>query len=43
MKRSDTTVLAVVGVVAVIAVFWFVVLAPKRSHASDLSSQVRRP
>ena len=40
MKRSDATVLAVVGVVAVIAVFWFVVLAPKRSHAADLSSQV---
>ncbi len=40
VKRSDMMVLAVVGVVGVIAVFWFAVLAPKRSHASDLSSQV---
>jgi Tfp pilus assembly protein PilO len=39
VKRSDATVLAAVAAVALIAVFWFVVLAPKRSQASDLSSQ----
>jgi Tfp pilus assembly protein PilO len=40
VKRSDATVLAVVCAVGVIAAFWFVVLAPKRSHASELQSQV---
>jgi len=40
VKRSDATVLAVVAVVGLIAAFWFVVLAPKRSQESDLSSQV---
>jgi Tfp pilus assembly protein PilO len=40
VKRSDATVLAVVAVVALIAAFWFVVLGPKQSDASDLSSQV---
>ena len=33
-------VLVGVGVVALIAAFWFVILAPKRSHADDLNSQV---
>jgi Tfp pilus assembly protein PilO len=40
MKRSDATVLAIIGIVAVVAAFWFVVLAPKRSHASALETQV---
>lgn len=40
MKRSDATVLAVVCVVGIIAAFWFVVLAPKRSHADELKSEV---
>lgn len=40
MKSSDRTILVVVGVVALIAAFWFVVLAPKRHEASDLSDQV---
>jgi Tfp pilus assembly protein PilO len=39
VKRSDATVLAVVAVVALIAGFWFMVLAPKRSQVSDLSAQ----
>jgi Tfp pilus assembly protein PilO len=33
-------VLVAVGIVAVIAAFWFVILAPKRSHVDDLKSQV---
>lgn len=40
MKSSDRTVLLVVGIVGLIAAFWFLVLAPKRQEASDLASQV---
>ena len=40
MKSSDRAVLIGVGVVVVIAVFWLMILAPKRHEASDLSSQI---
>jgi Tfp pilus assembly protein PilO len=40
VKSSDRTILVVVAVVGLIAAFWFVVLAPKRHEASDLSDQV---
>jgi Tfp pilus assembly protein PilO len=40
VKSSDRTILVVVGVMALIAAFWFLVLAPKRHEASDLSDQV---
>jgi Tfp pilus assembly protein PilO len=40
VKSSDRTILVVAAVVGLIAAFWFVVLAPKRHEASDLSDQV---
>ncbi len=40
MKSSDRTILAVVACVGLVAAFWFVVLAPKREEASDLSAKV---
>ena len=40
MKSSDRTILLVVAVLGLIAAFWFLVLAPKRQQASDLSDQV---
>jgi Tfp pilus assembly protein PilO len=40
VKSSDRSILVVVGVLVLIAAFWFLVLAPKRNEASDLSDQV---
>ncbi|MDX6584242.1 MAG: hypothetical protein QOI10_3426 [Solirubrobacterales bacterium] len=40
MKGSDRTILVVVAGIAVVAAFYFLVLTPKRQHASDLESQV---
>jgi hypothetical protein len=40
MRRSDATVLGLLGLVLVAVVFWVLILGPKRSHESDLSDQV---
>lgn len=40
MKRTDLTIVAGVGLLALVAAFWFVILAPKRTEASDLQGQV---
>lgn len=40
MKRTDLTIVAGVGLLALIAAFWFVVLAPKREEASKLQTDV---
>lgn len=40
MKSSDRTILVVIGVIAVAAAFYFLILAPKRQEASDLNQQV---
>lgn len=40
MKASDRTILVGVALLALVAVFWFLVLSPKRQEASDLESQV---
>jgi Tfp pilus assembly protein PilO len=40
VKSSDRTILVVVAVVGLIAAFWFLILAPKRQQASDLSDQL---
>jgi Tfp pilus assembly protein PilO len=40
VKASDRTIIVVVGIVGLIAAFWFLVLSPKRQDASDLSAQV---
>jgi Tfp pilus assembly protein PilO len=39
MKSSDRTILVVVGVLGLVAAFWFLVLTPKRQEASDLADQ----
>lgn len=39
MRRNDLTIVAVLGVVAVIAGFWMLVLSPKRQEASDLGAK----
>lgn len=40
MKSTDRTILMVLGVVGMIAAFWFLLLAPKREEASSLSEEV---
>jgi hypothetical protein len=40
MKTRDRLVLAIIGVAAVAAAFWFLALAPRREQASDLAAQV---
>jgi len=40
MKPRDRLVLAIVGVAALAAAFWFLVLAPKREQAGTLAAQV---
>jgi len=40
MKRSDLTVVAVLGLVGLVAAFWFAVLGPKREEATELGTQV---
>jgi hypothetical protein len=40
MKSRDRLVLAIVGVVALAAAFWFLALAPERKRASTLAAQV---
>ena len=40
MKRTDLTIVAGIGLLALVAAFWFVVLAPKRTEANDLQGQV---
>lgn len=40
MKGADKTVLLVLPLIVLIGVFWFVVVAPKRSESADLSDQV---
>ena len=40
MKRTDQMILAVVGVLGLLAAFWFLVLAPKRQEAADLGDKV---
>jgi Tfp pilus assembly protein PilO len=40
VKSTDRTVLVVVAVVGLLAAFWFLLLAPKRQDASELSDQV---
>ena len=38
--RSDRSILVGLGLVALLAAFWFVILAPKREQASELESEV---
>lgn len=40
MKRSDRTILLLLGVLALLAGFWFLVLAPKREKAAELGDRV---
>ena len=40
MKRSDLTIVGAVGLVGLVAAFWFLVLAPKREEASSLGDRV---
>jgi hypothetical protein len=40
MKSSDRTILLMLGVLGVVAAFWFLLLAPKRQQASDLETDV---
>jgi Tfp pilus assembly protein PilO len=40
MKPRDRLVLAILGVAALAAAFWFLVLAPKRERAGTLAAQV---
>jgi len=40
MTTRDRTLIAVVGAVLVVAVAWFLVLAPRRDEASQLSGQI---
>lgn len=40
MTARDRTVLIVVGLVALLGGFWFVVIGPKRKEASDVAAQV---
>jgi Tfp pilus assembly protein PilO len=41
VTARDRTVLIVVGVLAVLAGFWFLAIGPKRKDASDLTTQVQ--
>jgi Type II secretion system (T2SS), protein M len=40
MKTSDRQILAGIGLVGLVAVFWFLVIAPKREEASKLNTEV---
>jgi Tfp pilus assembly protein PilO len=40
MKRTDLTIVSVVGLLGLIAAFWFVVLSPKRDEAKTLGDRV---
>ncbi|MGI9021178.1 MAG: hypothetical protein ACR2G3_10760 [Solirubrobacterales bacterium] len=40
MKRTDLTIVAGVGLLVLVAAFWFLVLAPKREEASKLQTDV---
>src|SRR4051812_7534884 len=40
MKTSDRQILAGIGLIGLVAVFWFLVMAPKREEASKLNDQV---
>jgi Tfp pilus assembly protein PilO len=40
MKTSDRQILAGIGLVGLVAVFWFFAMAPKREEASKLNDQV---
>jgi Tfp pilus assembly protein PilO len=40
MKRTDLTILAAIGVIGLVAAFWFLALAPKREEAAELGDQV---
>jgi len=40
MKRTDLTILAAVGVLGLVAAFWFLVLSPKREEAAELGEKV---
>ncbi|WCB94534.1 hypothetical protein DSM104299_03271 [Baekduia alba] len=40
MTARDRTVLIVVGMLALVAAFWFLAISPKRKDAADLSAQV---
>lgn len=39
MKSSDRQILAGIGLVGLVAVFWFLVIAPKRDEASKLNTE----
>ncbi len=40
MKRTDLTIFAAVGLLALVAAFWFLILAPQRKEAASLSDEV---
>jgi hypothetical protein len=40
MKSSDRTILIVIGIVGLLAAFWFLLLSPKREEASQLEEDV---
>ena len=40
MKSSDRMILVVIGVVGLVAAFWFMVLSPKREEVSTLDSEI---
>ena len=40
MKSTDRTILIIIGLVGLIAAFWFLLLAPKREEASQLEDDV---
>jgi Tfp pilus assembly protein PilO len=40
VKRTDLTILAAVGVLGLVAAFWFLVLSPKREEAAELGDKV---
>lgn len=42
MKRSDSTILMILPLVALVVAFWFLVLAPKRKEASKLGDEVAK-
>jgi len=40
VKSSDRTILGVIGVLALLAAFWFMILSPKRAEVTKLDGQV---
>ena len=40
MKTTDRTIIVGIGLVALIAVFWFMVISPKREQAAELETDV---